>query len=545
MSSAAARLGLSALPWGLPSTLLEHFDPSIFPTKVVARRGAPAKYAEAADHWRLNPGSPAATLEDALACLVWAYMATVDSKPLDDESSAAVVAKLAELQPQFRDLNASVQPLAQLWLRVELPLILLRSLPRKSPEAEVQSRQIADELAAAWPAWMDGEGLPRCTVVPHAWALLASWLRCAWLWRDLELPGWNDNLFEQFDLLLQQSLRLLRSDGSVLFEPPGGVRPSREFIAAAVEFVGRAETQWFAACAGVFPERQVSPKAKQAIPLISDYADASGLAILRSEWGGNAVQAGLAFHGKDCRCELSTGKQTFVSGSWRFEVKLNGELCPPQGPWREVVWFSDEEVDYLEIEIDLTDEWRVQRQLLLYRPEKLFFLADAVLGEGPGEMEYRGFLPLQQGVSYVPAADSHDGRIADSRSLATVLPLALPEWRASASAGSLETDGSSLIGSIRGQGRGLYMPLVVACNRPHQRQPFTWRRLTVAEWLHPVSSDVACGYRTQFGRNQLLFYRSLAPAANRTVLGQNVACDFLAAEFKADGTARPIVRIET
>lgn len=525
--------------------MVDRLDPSVFPTRGVARRGTPSKCADAATHWRLNPGSPAALLEDSLACLTWAYTATSTPAVLDEETRAAIVAKLAELQPDFRELNASTQPLAQFWLRVELPLVLLQGAPRTAPETATEAKRIGDELAAAWPAWIDGEGLPRSTVIPHAWALLASWLRCAWLWRELELPGWNDNLFEQFDTFLQQSLRLLRLDGSVLFEPTTGVRPSREFIAAAVEFVGRAETQWFAACAGVFPERQVTSKAKLAIPVISDYADASGLAVLRSEWGANAVQAGLAFHGADCRCELSTGKRTFVSGSWRFEVKLDGETRPPQGPWREVVWFSDEEVDYLEIEIDLTDEWRVQRQILLYRPEKLFFLADAVLGEAPGEIEYRGFLPLRDGVSFAPAQETHDGRIADSKSLATVLPLALPEWRASAAAGALETDGESLIGSIRGQGRGLYMPLVIACHRSHLRQPFTWRRLTVAEWLQPVPSNVACGYRTQFGRNQLLFYRTLMPAANRTVLGQNVACDFLAAEFKADGNARPIVRIET
>jgi hypothetical protein len=76
------------------------------------------------------------------------------------------------------------------------------------------------------------------------------------------------------------------------------------------------------------------------------------------------------------------------------------------------------------------------------------------------------------------------------------------------------------------------------------RQPFTWRRLTVAESLKIVSLDLAAGYRVQFGRKQWTFYRALGAEANRTLLGQNVSSNFLASELQADGLTRPLVRIE-
>ena len=61
----------------------------------------------------------------------------------------------------------------------------------------------------------------------------------------------------------------------------------------------------------------------------------------------------------------------------------------------------------------------------------------------------------------------------------------------------------------------------------------TWRQLTVAEHLLPQPREVAVGYRVQLGYDQWLIYRSLAPRGSRSVLGQNVADEFVAARFDA------------
>jgi len=72
----------------------------------------------------------------------------------------------------------------------------------------------------------------------------------------------------------------------------------------------------------------------------------------------------------------------------------------------------------------------------------------------------------------------------------------------------------------------------------------TWRHLTVGQQRQIAPDDVAVGYRVQVGKSQWLVYRSLAPAAIRTVLGQNVMHEFLVGRFHADGHVETLLEIE-
>jgi hypothetical protein len=55
---------------------------------------------------------------------------------------------------------------------------------------------------------------------------------------------------------------------------------------------------------------------------------------------------------------------------------------------------------------------------------------------------------------------------------------------------------------------------------------------------------LAVGYRVQVGGQQWLFYRSLGPRGNRTLLGHNLVTEFLAARFNRDGVAESLLEIE-
>jgi hypothetical protein len=67
----------------------------------------------------------------------------------------------------------------------------------------------------------------------------------------------------------------------------------------------------------------------------------------------------------------------------------------------------------------------------------------------------------------------------------------------------------------------------------------------VAESLVIQPADVAVGYRVQCGKDQWLFYRSQAPRANRTLLGQNTSSEFFAARFVAKtGGVEDLVEIQ-
>jgi hypothetical protein len=66
----------------------------------------------------------------------------------------------------------------------------------------------------------------------------------------------------------------------------------------------------------------------------------------------------------------------------------------------------------------------------------------------------------------------------------------------------------------------------------------------VAESLQIVPPHVAAGYRVMVGKHQWLIYRSLAPAANRTLLGHNLATEMLIARFDRNGEVEPLIEIE-
>ena len=90
----------------------------------------------------------------------------------------------------------------------------------------------------------------------------------------------------------------------------------------------------------------------------------------------------------------------------------------------------------------------------------------------------------------------------------------------------------------------LYAPLFIDLKPSRTRQQFTWRRLTVAENLELQPADVAAGYRVQVGKRQWLFYRSLAPTAPRTLLGQHLISEMLVARFDQDGEIDELLEIE-
>jgi len=62
--------------------------------------------------------------------------------------------------------------------------------------------------------------------------------------------------------------------------------------------------------------------------------------------------------------------------------------------------------------------------------------------------------------------------------------------------------------------------------------------------MHLLPRDEAVGYRIQVGAEQWLVYRSLAPRANRIVLGQNFSSEFVMARFTGEGEAENLMEID-
>jgi hypothetical protein len=264
---------------------------------------------------------------------------------------------------------------------------------------------------------------------------------------------------------------------------------------------------------------------------------------LKPVWRKSTPRLRVQYAGTACNIKLSCGKDVLISGPWALNVQIDGTTALPNSDWEELCWVSDKDVDYLEIEITLDNDLRVQRQIVLARREQFLLLADAVLGSRKVTLDYRGTLPLAQDATFRSACETRDGILAGGKPRATVLPPALPEWLADRRVGELISTGAVL--QLRQTGeQSLFAPLFFDLNRRRLQQPLTWRQLTIGESLATQPPHVAAGYRVAIGNRQWLIYRSLTEPKNRTLLGHNLSSETLIARFNANGEVDPLIETE-
>lgn len=252
----------------------------------------------------------------------------------------------------------------------------------------------------------------------------------------------------------------------------------------------------------------------------------------------------VAHPGRATPVELQSAGEVLCSGAWECQLRIDGKPAEPTSSWEEACWFTDREVDYLELEMRFRGGVRIERSILLAKRDRFAYLADAILARTPGAIEYQGSLPLAAGVSLKQPAQSRELSLINGRARALVLPLALGEWRAEPGCGELESDGQALVLRQKAQGRAILAPLWFDFDRRRSARPFTWRQLTVAENLSVVPRDVAVGYRVQVGASQWLAYRSLGPKGNRTLLAHNLSTEMMVGRFSREGEVEQLVEIE-
>ncbi len=275
----------------------------------------------------------------------------------------------------------------------------------------------------------------------------------------------------------------------------------------------------------------------------------------------------VVYPGREVATELVLGREILWSGNWQWEVRRDGQAVEPQGSWEETCWYTDAEVDYLELHMRCGGGVRIERHLLLARQDRLLLLADAVLSRRRARLDYCSCLPLAGRVAFRGAKATCEGVLKGRQAGARVLPLALPEWRETTQAdaashgdeddamppdamppgltpGTLRQTDRKLELRQAAEGSCLFAPLLVDLDPRRLRKPLTWRHLTVGENLAAVPRDVAVGYRVLIGRQQWLIYRALANKANRTLLGHNLSGEFLVAQFLRRGEVQSILEIE-
>ncbi len=268
--------------------------------------------------------------------------------------------------------------------------------------------------------------------------------------------------------------------------------------------------------------------------------------LLKSAPGNRADRITVAHHSSDVEFDLSARGKTLLAGTFESELAIDGVPGVCRGDWHSVSWYADDDADYLELRLCLSESVWIDRQILLSRRDHFALLADAVITGGAQRIDYRISLPLAGGVAAGFDTRTREGRLTTTGRAARVFPLGLPQDRVLGAAGRFQEHDGRLELTRAGAGWGLYAPLFLDWHPRRQAVAAEWRSLTVTELGKVVSPDRASGHRLRLGRRQWLVHKSLdTPEDARAVLGLHTRYESVIGAFGSTGTVDPIVMVET
>lgn len=285
------------------------------------------------------------------------------------------------------------------------------------------------------------------------------------------------------------------------------------------------------------------------------HCEEARLAVLMPEWDVRRGRIHLDYDREDPRIEMDAGRSRVLAGDWQVMIDVDGDAQHADGEWECTCEYSDDDVHYLEIEQPWSGGVTLQRQVMLIRDDRCVLLADSVLAAEPADpsadqqtqpaIRYTARLPLADGTTTEPEAETREVYLGDSKRRGLAFPLSASEWRVGSTQAKLETsDDRHLVLSAQGRGR-LYAPLWLDFQSRRFKRKRTWRQLTVADELRIVGPDEAAGFRIQIGSEQWLVYRSLGLPRCRTVLGKHLIADFFCGRFDpGDGSLEELMTVD-
>jgi hypothetical protein len=247
--------------------------------------------------------------------------------------------------------------------------------------------------------------------------------------------------------------------------------------------------------------------------------------------------------------EVDLRGEPILFGLWKFSLQRRGKPLHAVDVWTETCVHHEKGCEYIELDLPLSDNYRLQRFFLLDNTDRLLILGDTLLWDGDDVKrrlpERNDHLTYESTLFYSPKlrpktlTDSTEIFFQPDKPksppLFRVFPLALPEWKKTEKTGivtgTLGIEHSTLTLRQQSSGISMFAPLFFDFDANRCGGQYTWRHLTVGENMKKVPDDQAVGYRVQMDKEQFLLYRSLTPSANRTVLGHNLIDDFCFARF--------------
>lgn len=534
-----------ALLWGLDDLLAEMPAASLdLITRLAKAEAASPPSRLLSRLWSAHCGF--ANLDGPLAALMplaWSRNLADLADVVDEQAWRKLADDLGEISRQTP--QAATAGLLNGQLLLELRLTLAHWFDERPGAAD--ARSCVSSLEEALLAEIDDDGLVR-EVPRQQWLpLLACWTRCRSLLQNAGL-GLRADAAGHYQDFVEALLRLAGHDGSLAWPGQEQIQHQQlDLWRAAAAFVHPRLTRAMNSLWQKRPAR-ARPAARRTaaadLPPSAGRSEQAAFAVLRPNW--SAPRLIVDYATEHVRLRLDRGGSDWLTGDCPVRVALDGRPLTRQSDWEELCWISDDDIDYLELQLELDESVRIQRHILFARQDEIILLADAVLGARPAALSYETVLPLGAAMSVEAAAETRELTLtAGGRRRARVLPLALGEWQTERGRGELAAGPDGLrLTQVARQAANLFAPWFIDVSDKRLRRPVTWRRLTVAEERQTQTDDAAVGYRVQIGEQQWLFYRSLIACGNRTLLGHNLVSEFLAARFSRKGVPETLIEIE-
>ncbi len=274
-------------------------------------------------------------------------------------------------------------------------------------------------------------------------------------------------------------------------------------------------------------------------------SDDAKLACLRDAWSSGASTVVVAYDQPTLRLQVWAARRTLLHGDWTLSVRVDGRPVRIPSRWDCVCWHSDEDADYLELQLE-ADGLTLERQVLLARKVGLLLLADSVKLPQRSRLEYASSLPVAEGLSVVRSSETRERTLVRGRvRVARVFPLLLPDVWTESVAGKWEWENGRLVVTRTTEAQALYAPVVLDWEPRHRSGPVEWRGLTVSQDGKVVSPDAAAAFRLRVGNYQLVVYRSLQhDGSARAFLGHQTRYETVVGQFDCDGDVLPLLMVE-
>lgn len=458
---------------------------------------------------------------------------------------SAVNERAAEYQTRQEDCL-----LSNLVFHCELPLLLGLLTASTRSAAQSNASRAMDDLAEYLENSQDHAGAWLAHGATYLRAALGSVFRSRVIADHLELRKWYPPQKKALSILLSHAARWSRADGTQLLATGQSAKAAQPIWNALCQQASVSKTvRQTMVLSGLLKGKRSETKLanNSRRPPATSFDDGASCVVMQRGWQHRGPRIAVDYSEATVQFEaLGSKGMPILRGEWTAAVERDGQAQLQLAGWEQVCWYSDDDVDYLEIEAKFGENAKLQRQILLLRERRLLLAADALLCDQEGNWTMSSKIPLAAGLNFEVCGKNTEAKLVGAKAHTTVFPLYLPEWQSALSTGSLTADGPAMVvrNSCAGV-RRIYSPVLVSlCNR-HSRLPYTWRQLTVAEDLKIVGRDQAVAYRIQIGDDQYVIYRNLADIRRRSFLGIHALCEFFAGSFdKETGEADCLVEVE-